>query len=901
MAKQHQEKHRYFREHIHRNISLDNQEHDSELIANLVAIGKASREDVFARLQTSPLGLTASSAHQRLGSYGLNQIAREKPRPWWWQFIQAFITPFTLILLTLAIVSLFTDVVFAESSDWTKIIIIGTMIILSGGIRFWQEFRSQKAVQALERLVQNKTSVVRQGNPDKKPIDVVVTHLVPGDIVHLSAGDMIPADVRLVASDDLYVSQSALTGEAMPVEKYAALDTAPDNEAEPLEIATLCFTGTTVVSGTAIAVVIATGNQTYLGALAKQVSIQRPLTSFDKGVNGVGMLLVRFMLVMVPIVFFVNGFTKGDWGEAFFFAVAVAVGLTPELLPVVVTANLAKGAIRMGRKKVIIKRLNAIQNFGAMDILCTDKTGTLTENHIVLLRHLDLEGKESDRVLELAYINSSQQTGLNNLLDQALLDYHDTHDPHRRAPEKYTKIDEVPFDFVRRRMSVVVENAKNERLLICKGAVEELLTIATHVEEGKGRIATITKSHHKKLLKLVKEMNADGMRVIAVGYKHLSEHKKTSYHSDDETGMTLVGYIGFLDPAKQSAGEALRALADAGIQTKIITGDNEVVTAKICGDVGFSISGVLLGDHIQNMDDTTLKKQAESANVFAKTDPLQKARIIAALRANGHVVGYMGDGVNDAAAMRQSDVGISVDSGVDIAKESADIILLKHDLSILRDGIIEGRTVFGNIMKYIKMTASSNFGNVFSVLVASAFLPFLPMLPIHLLIQNLLYDFSQISIPWDNMDKEFLDRPRKWEASGIGRFMIFVGPISSLFDIATFLVMWFVFQANNPGDQSLFQSGWFVEGLLSQTLIVHMIRTQRIPFVQSRASRPVLFMTALIVICGVLLPFTPIGLVVGLRPLPLAYLPWLVGILTGYFVFMQVIKTLYIKRFKAWL
>ncbi len=813
----------YVLEHIHKNLELANQHHSPELIQQLLQIGKQSEEEALTSLHTSKNGLSSADVTARLKTYGRNEIAQEKPIPWWSQLVQAFVSPFTLILLALAVVSFFTDIVLAGPADrtWAKIIIIGSMVGLSGGLRFWQEFRSQKAAQALEQLVKNKASVAR---PDKaEPEEMVVSYLVPGDLIHLSAGDMIPADVRVIESDDLFVSQSALTGESLPVEKYATPQPADTASKEPLQLGTLCFTGTTVVSGTAVAVVVNTGNHTYLGALAKQVASRRPLTSFDKGVNSVGILLVRFMLVMVPIVFILTGLTKGNWQEALFFAVAVAVGLTPELLPMVVTANLAKGAIRMGRKKVIIKKLNATQNFGAMDILCTDKTGTLTENRIVLVRHLDPEGRESARVLDLAYLNSSLQTGLKNLLDQALLDYCNTPAFKEAHAAAYKKINEIPFDFDRRRMSVVVEDPEGGHLLVCKGAVEELLNITTHIEEN-GRVTALSARHRTKLLRLIQELNSDGLRVIAVGYRKL-KGQKTAYTPVDEKDLTLVGYVGFLDPPKPSAREALKQLATYGIQTKIITGDNDIVTTKICREVAFEITGVVLGEQIQQMDEVELQQAVIKANIFAKVDPLQKARIITALKANGHTVGYMGDGVNDAAAMRQADVGISVDSGVDIAKEAADIILLQHDLLVLKDGVVEGRTVFGNIMKYIKMTASSNFGNVFAVLAASAFLPFLPMLPIQLLIQNLIYDISQLSIPWDSMDQDFLEKPRKWEAAGIGRFMVAIGPISSIFDVLTFGVMWYVFHANTAGMQSLFQSGWFVEGLLSQTLIVHMIRT----------------------------------------------------------------------------
>lgn len=901
----------YLAGHVHRNIVVPRgSEHPPHLTAELLSVGRATPTDALTQLKAAANGLTSAEAARRRARFGANTLGHEKPPAWWYQLLSAFVTPFTIILILLALTSLLIDVFFSAPGqrDSTKVIIIGTIIALSGGIRFWQEFKSQKAAQELKNLVRNKAAVIRRSAQTAAQLrliadwppgkEIPVADLVPGDVIRLSAGDMIPADVRLLWADDLYVSQSALTGESVPVEKSANIltETADRTTSDPLTLSTLCFTGTNVVSGTAVAVVIATGQQTYLGTLAQKISEARPLTNFDKGVNSVGWLLIRFMVVMVVVVFLVNGLTKGGWPEAFFFAVAVAVGLTPEILPMVVTANLAKGAIRMAKKKAIVKKLNAIQNFGAMDVLCTDKTGTLTENRIVLMRHLDAGGNESPRVLELAYLNSTLQTGLHNLLDEALIKY-EHHTLKNFNPKAYKKVDEIPFDFERRRMSVIVQN--KERLLICKGAVEELLKLSTQVEQD-GAVMSMTDAKRKKVLSLTKALNAEGLRVIAVGYRTLRDHK-TDYRPEDEHGLTLAGYIGFLDPAKPSARQALKQLADYGIATKIITGDNEIVTQKICHDVGFTVTGVLLGSEIAALTDSQLAAAARVTNIFAKVDPLQKARIIAVLRRSGHTVGYMGDGVNDAAAMRQADVGISVDSGVDIAKEAADIILLEHDLGVLGAGVIEGRTVFGNILKYIKMTASSNFGNVFSVVIASAFLPFLPMLPIQLLIQNLLYDISQLSIPWDNMDQDFLRQPRKWEAKGIARFMFIVGPVSSLFDIATFAVMWFVFAANTPATQSLFQSGWFVMGLVSQTLVIHLIRTGRLPFVQSRASRPVTILTCAMAAIGIWLPFTNIGAHVGLQPLPLAYFGWLIALLAGYFVLVQVTKMFYIRHFKNWL
>lgn len=897
----------YLKSHHHKGLDVAGVDHDDELIKRLRHFGLIPATDVLTELKSSPEGLSSHDSGHRLFTQGRNEIVREKPTPWFVQLGEAFITPFTLILAALAAISYLTDVWLpATDKSWAKVIIIGAMVCLSGGLRFWQEFQSQKAAQALRRLVQNRASVWRPKSgrpagshhlPDLE--NVPVTHLVPGDVISLSAGDMIPADVRLLESDDLYVSQAALTGEAMPVTKSVTPPPAAD-QTDPLELPTLCFTGTNVISGTARAIVVATGYHTYLGSLAQQVVQERPLTSFDKGVNSVGTLLVRFMIVMVPVVFLINGLTKHDWQSAFLFAVAVAVGLTPELLAVVVTANLAKGAVLMARKHVIIKKLNAIQNFGAMDVLCTDKTGTLTENHITLVRHLDTEGHDNTKVLGLAYLNSALQTGLRNLLDHALIDYYEEQKDRPLKLKDYRKLDEIPFDFTRRRLSVVAAGPGGQRLLICKGAVEELVTVSARVEHGDGHTSPLTATARQRILAKADQLNAEGLRLLAVGYKEVPAGVK-DFKAGDDDGLSLVGFVAFLDPAKASAKQAIDALKTYGIQLKIITGDNEVVTQRVCQEVDFPFTGVVLGSHLTHMSDKQLAVAVEKTSIFAKVDPLQKARIIKALRANGHTVGYMGDGVNDAAAMHQSDVGISVDGGVDIAKEAADLVLLKHDLMVLVDGVVQGRTVFGNIMKYIKMTVSSNFGNMLSVLVASAFLPFLPMLPIHLLVQNLIYDISQFSLPWDGMDTEFLAQPREWDATGIAQFMLSIGPVSSLFDIATFGVMWFVFQAQTPAAQGLFQSGWFVEGLLSQTLIVYMIRTQKIPFIQSLPSKPVLVLTLAAAAVGVALPFTIAGAAIGLKALPLAYFGWLMAILVAYAATAQIAKTWFIRRFHRWL
>ena len=868
-----------------------------------------SATDALKLMDSTLEGLTEAEVEQRREVYGTNEVAHERVPSWWVYLGRAFANPFIGVLLALGIISWFTDVVFAgpEGADWAQIIILLAMILASGILQFWQEYRSQRAAEELKAMVQVTATVTRSTASGAEPqkYEVPLADLVPGDIIHLSAGDMIPADVRLLNCKDLFVSQSALTGESLPVGKpdVTALNgyrdgtpsEAPDNL---LDAGNLCFLGTDVMSGTATAVVVATGADTIFGSLASRVTEGQDLSSFDRGIRSVSWVLIKFMAVMVPIVFVINGITKGHWGDAFLFSLAVAVGLTPEMLPMVVSVNLAKGALQMAKEKVIVKRLSSIQDLGAMDILCTDKTGTLTEDRVTVREHLDINGEDDQRVLELAYLNSSFQTGLNNLMDEAIIRHMEAeHESDGTA--KYWKVDEIPFGFIRRRMSVVVTNEVEEHLFICKGAVEEVVALCTHVEVD-GHVRPIDADIRVKILDQARKNNNDGIRILAVAYKGLPP-ERMQYGIEDEKELTLVGFIGFLDPPKASAAPALAALIEHGVDVKVLTGDTEAVVAKVCREVGLDPGNVVEGHMIDDLSDEELAELAEVTTVFAKVAPLQKARIVRLLKEKGHTVGFLGDGINDAAALREADVGISVDTAVDIAKESADIILLEKSLLVLEQGVMEGRKVFGNIIKYIKMTASSNFGNVFSVLVASAFIPFLPMLPIQLLTQNLLYDFSQLSLPWDNMDPEFLAGPRKWDSESIAKFMVYIGPISSIFDIVTFLVMWYVFGANSAQHQSLFQSGWFVLGLLSQTLIVHLIRTEKVPFVQSRASTPVLLLTGAIMALGALVPFTGFGAGIGLESLPASYFPWLIGILFAYSLTTQWAKNLYIRRFGTWL
>ncbi|VEA66512.1 Magnesium-transporting ATPase, P-type 1 [Serratia plymuthica] len=875
---------------------------------------KNSVDQTLANLKCNRNGLTQDDADERLEQFGVNQVAHEKAPHALVQLIGAFNNPFIFVLMVLAAISFFTDYWLplrrGEETDLIGVIIILVMVSLSGLLRFWQEYRTNKAAETLKSMVRTTATVLRRSSFSAQPLtlEVPIRELVPGDIIQLSAGDMVPADVRLLASRDLFISQAILTGEAIPIEKYDAMGNVSQKSSEEevsnehalLELPNICLMGTNVASGTATAVVVATGGRTYFGSLAKSIVGSRSQTAFDRGVNSVSWLLIRFMLVMVPIVLLINGFTKGDWSEAALFALAVAVGLTPEMLPMIVSSNLAKGAIAMSRRKVVVKRLNAIQNFGAMDVLCTDKTGTLTQDRIILEHHLDASGAKDNEVLHLAWLNSAHQSGMKNLMDQAVIRF-GRGKPGIEALGRFSKVDELPFDFVRRRLSIVVADENGQQRLICKGAVEEMLDIATHVREGQQTLV-LDEARRASLQALAAQYNEDGFRVLVLATRELGERKVSLPLSvADERDMVIQGVLTFLDPPKESAQEAIAALQENGVAVKVLTGDNPVITCKICRDVGLEPGEPLSGPQIERMDDETLAREVEQRTVFTKLTPLQKSRVLKMLQANGHTVGFLGDGINDAPALRDADVGISVDTGTDIAKESADIILLEKTLMVLEEGVIKGRETFGNIIKYLNMTASSNFGNVFSVLVASAFIPFLPMLAIHLLIQNLMYDISQLSLPWDKMDKEFLRKPRKWDAKNIGRFMLWIGPTSSIFDITTYALMWFVFAANSVEHQALFQSGWFIEGLLSQTLVVHMLRTQKIPFIQSTAALPVLLTTALVMALGIYLPFSPLGAWVGLQPLPWEYFPWLAGTLISYCVVAQMMKRFYIRRFGEWL
>lgn len=871
-----------------------------QLIAKkLSEYSKMEKYMLLSALKTREKGLDIVDVEVLSEQYKSNEISHEKPTPWYIQLIKAFVNPFTLVLLVIAAISFLTEVVLAspEEKSLAAVIVILILVIISGGLRFFQEFRSGKEAEALKSMVKTTATVIRRENGRE---EISMADLLPGDIVVLAGGDMIPADVRILKAKDLFISQSALTGESEPVEKYPEPDKSAENP-DLFDFRNICFMGTNVISGSAIAVVLATGDDTYFGNMAKTLSGERAPTSFDKGVNTVSWLLIRFMLVMVPVVFLINGITKHNWIEALLFAISVAIGLTPEMLPMIVTTNLAKGAVNMARQKTVVKRLNSIQNFGAMDVLCTDKTGTLTRDEIIIERHMNVQGREDVRVLMYAYLNSYFQTGLKNLIDLAVIEKAGE-ESVTYLNNEYLKVDEIPFDFARRRMSVVLKDRTGKSQLITKGAVEELMDICSFCEY-EGEVVPLTGEIRDRVVEMAGKLNSEGMRVIAVARKE-NPSVEGVFGVKDESEMTLLGYLGLLDPPKQSAATAIQALKSYGVKVKVLTGDNDAVTQKICGEVGLPVDKILLGSQVEAMDEKELQSRVEDTTIFAKLSPMQKARVVKALQELGHTVGFMGDGINDAHALSTADVGISVDTAVDIAKESADIILLEKDLMVLEHGVIEGRKIFGNIIKYIKMTASSNFGNMLSMLVASAFLPFLPMMPVQILVLNLLYNISQISIPWDNMDDEYLRVPRRWDASSISKFMLCIGPVSSVFDIATFLLMWFVFGCNtasNPALVALFNAGWFIESLISQTLIVHLIRTPKLPFIQSRAASPVVLLTTVIMAVGVLIPFTALGAYLRMASLPLAYFGWLALIVFAYILLAQIVKTLYIKINHSWL
>jgi len=862
-------------------MSGQKMERNESFSAELMDMAWGDMDFALQRFETSLEGLDEAEASSRLTKYGLNEIPREKRKSPIRRLIDNIKNPLVILLSILAALSYLTG-------DLRAAAVIFVMVILGVVLRFFQELRADNAAAELQAMVSNKATVIRSGEEKELPLKMIA----PGDIVVLAAGDMVPADVRVLSAKDLFLNQAVLTGESLPVEKDP--EPASKETTSPLETSNLCFLGSNVVSGTGQAVVIHTGSKTYFGSLAASVIEERELTSFDKGINSFTWLMIRFIGVMVPFVFLINGISRHNWMEAFLFAMAVAVGLTPEMMPMIVSVNLSKGALDMSRKKVIVKRLNAIQNFGAVDVLCTDKTGTLTEGRIVLEKHINVHGEQSARVLHYGYLNSYHHTGLKNIMDDAILN-HGELEEQLKADEKYRKIDEIPFDFVRKRMSVIVEDETGLNTLICKGAVEEMLQFSSYVELD-GEILPMLSEYKESAKKIVHDLNNQGFRVIALSYKEMpGAPDKPVYEVKDESGLVLLGFLAFLDPPKDTAADTLKRLKALNIDVKILTGDNDAITAYICNKVEFPTDNILLGSQIETMNEDELAEAVNRTSIFAKLAPNQKELILKALQSHGHVVGFMGDGINDAPALKAADIGISVDSAVDIAKESSDIILLDKSLLILEQGVMEGRRVFGNIIKYIKMAASSNFGNMFSVVGASAFLPFLPMLPIQVLTNNLLYDFSQTTIPSDQVDSDWLKKPRQWRIGGIMKFILFIGPISSIFDYLTFFMMLYIFNCwNNP---ALFHTGWFVESIFTQTLIIHVIRTNKIPFLQSRASWPLIISSIAIVSTAALLTVSPLASTLGFVPLPPLYWLLLAIMMICYVSLTQIVKTWFVHKF----
>ncbi|MGI5959133.1 MAG: magnesium-translocating P-type ATPase [Massiliimalia sp.] len=883
---------------------------------------------VLKDLHAALCGLDTETVSENRSQYGSNRVTHEKKKSLAKRLAGAFVNPFTAILFCLALVSTMTDMVFPyfslfgsapEDFNCLTVVIILAMVMISGTLRFVQESRSGNAAEKLLAMITTTCTVTRKG---QEKVEIPMDDLVVGDIVHLSAGDMIPADVRILEAKDLFVSQASLTGESEPVEKTPSVCMQSTQKESVTDYTNIAFMGSNVISGSASAVVVCVGDHTLFGSMASAVAGEAVETSFTKGVNAVSWVLIRFMLVMVPLVFFVNGITKGDWLDAFLFGISIAVGLTPEMLPMIVTTCLAKGAVSMSKKQTIVKNLNSIQNFGAMDILCTDKTGTLTQDKVVLEYHLNVNGEDDIRVLRHAYLNSYFQTGYKNLMDLAII--HKTEEEEEKdaqlldLSENYVKIDEIPFDFTRRRLTTVVQDRTGKTQMVTKGAVEEMLSICTFVEYD-GGVQPLTYEARCRILQTVDDLNDKGFRVLAIAQKS-NPSPVGAFGVKDECDMVLIGYLAFLDPPKESTADAIKALKDHGVTTKILTGDNDKVTRTICKQVGMKVRNMLLGSDLEKMSDAELAKVAETTDVFAKLTPEQKARVVSVLRENGHTVGFMGDGINDAAAMKSADIGISVDTAVDVAKESADIILLEKDLMVLEQGIIEGRKTYANMIKYIKMTASSNFGNMFSVLAASTLLPFLPMMSVHLIFLNLIYDLSCTAIPWDNVDEEFIAKPRKWDASSVGSFMIWIGPTSSIFDFTTYIFMYFVFcpmfvsggvlyndLANHfSGSQlvqmqaaymGMFQAGWFVESMWSQTLVIHMIRTPKLPFIQSRASAPVTLLTLTGITVLTVIPFTTLGTVLGFVALPSVYFVYLIPCILLYMVLATSLKKAYVRHY----
>ena len=867
-----------------------NENRSREVERELIAISRLNDEELFEKFQTDPEGLNQVEAADRLEEYGRNIIEIGSENSLLNRIKEAVINPFNIVLMIVALVTLFTDVILTTEPNWATFIMLVLVIIISGVIAFVQTEKSNNAAQKLQKMIANKIDVIR----NDIVMEIDIDEAVPGDIVKLASGDMIPGDVRFIESKDLFIDQSQLTGESNPVEKFAG----PDPEGDTLtDIDNIGFMGSNIVSGSAKGVILATGNQTYFGSMAKSLNTFKDKSSFEENLNSISRLLISFMAVMIPVIFIANFITKGNWLESLMFGITIAVGIMPEMLPVIMTSSLAKGAVNMSQKQTIVKRLSSIQTFGEMDVFCTDKTGTLTQDEIVLEKYMDVLGREDKRILRHAFLNSYFQTGLKNLMDLAIINRAEKEDLGY-LKEAYVREDEIPFDFTRRRMSVVLRDKNGKRQLITKGAVEEMLEICSFIEIN-GEVKDITPELIANAQKIADENNAEGIRVIAVAQKN-HVHDVETFGVQDESNMVLIGFVGFLDPPKPSAGTAITALQKNGVRTVVLTGDNEGVAIAICGRLGINTENALTGAKVEAMNDEELKEACEKCHIFSKLSPYQKQRVVKAFQSNGHIVGYMGDGINDSLPLKQADVGISVDTAVDIAKEVADIILLEKDLQVLEEGVIEGRRTFANMTKYLKMTVSGNFGNMLSVLIASIFLPFLPMLPIHILVQNLLNDFAQLGMPFDNVEDEYIAKPKRWDIPGIKRFMIYFGLLSTLLDVFCFLVLWFVFKYNNVDLAGYFQCGWFMFGVISQTMVIHTIRTPKIPFIQDRASKELTLSTAIVCLITLLIGFTGIALIFDLPVMPIGFLGWMVLLMIVYTVLAQILKVVYIRINKEW-
>lgn len=857
---------------------------------NLKKYAKKQIKQLFRDFKTKETGLNQIEAEERLEENGKNIIDLQNNNNIFTRLKESIINPFNIVLIIVAIITYITDIVIAKTPTYATFIMLILIVIISAIISFIQTEKSNKAAKKLQKMITNKIDVIRNGIN----IEIDIENAVQGDIVKLASGDMIPGDVRFLETKDLFIDESQLTGESNPIEKFSY----SKNHKNILEITNIGFMGTNIVSGSAKAIILTTGNQTYFGSMAKSLSTDKTKTTFEQNIDSISSLLIKFMIIMIPIIFIVNLYTKNNWLESLMFGITIAVGLLPEMLPVIMTSSLAKGAIAMSKKKTIVKRLGAIQTFGEMDILCTDKTGTLTQDKIILEKYLNSTGKEDKRILKHAFLNSYFQTGLKNLMDIAIISRAEKEDMEKLKGE-YIREDEIPFDFTRRRMSVVLKDQNGKRQLITKGAVDEMLSICSYIEID-GQVEKINTELIQNAKKIYKENNEQGIRMIAIAQKN-EIHGIETFGTQDEKDMVLIGFIGFLDPPKDTAKSAINKLEKHGVKTVVLTGDSEGVALNVCNKLGINTKFALTGNQIENMSDKELKQACEKCYIFSKLTPFQKKRIVKTFQDNGHTVGYMGDGINDSPPLKQSDVGISVDTAVDIAKEVADIILLEKDLNVLEEGVIGGRKTFANVTKYIKMAISGNFGNMISVVIASIFLPFLPLKPIHILIQNILNDFAQLGMPFDNVEQEYITKPKKWDIKGIKRFMFIFGILSTFLDILCFIILWYIFKLDTIEKAEYFQCGWFMFGVISQTFVIHTIRTNKIPFIQAKASKQLNISTIVIICVTMIIGFTSISKIFDLKVMPSLYLIWMIGLILVYLIMAQILKKIYINKNHEWI